>query len=158
MLDEKDVQGMMERLRDLVQKHQVCYEIWPDFLIVGGEKRKVGFEIKLFGVDGHRSAHLLPGCMHCMETYGDLRRIATWILPKEERPTGYEIERFDQAFHESPKRRLRNDVGLSIEIYPRHGFDQPVDSCEEACLREVQESLRRLGVSQGEWPSSPIGK
>lgn len=158
MLDEKDVQGMMEQLRDLVKKHQVCYEVWPDFLIVGGEKTKVGFEIQLFGVDEHASAHLLPGCKHCLETYGDMRQIATWILPTEERLSGYEIEPFDQAFHESPKRRLRNEVALSIKIFHRHGFDQPVDRCEEVCLKDLQDNLRRLGIPRGSWQSSSIGK
>ncbi len=145
MLVEKDLQRTMEQLRDQAQKHQVCYEVWPDFLMVGGEKTKVGVEVQLFGIDEHERLHQFPGCKPCLETYGDLRQITTWILPKEERLSGFAIEPFDQAFQESPKRRLRNEVALSIKIFHRHGFDQPVDRCEGACLID-KKNLIRFGI------------
>ena len=31
-------------LRELVQKHQVCYTVWPEWLLIRGKLVKVGFE------------------------------------------------------------------------------------------------------------------
>ncbi len=87
------------QLKDLVRRHQVCYEVWPENLASNGQIVKVGFDLELDGVHEHPGSGALPGCPHCREVFEDLQRIAEWIMPKEERPTAYEIQRFDHAFH-----------------------------------------------------------
>lgn len=144
----------IERLKALVEAHQVCYEVWAEFLMVSGERRKVGFELQLFGVHDHPEEQVTAGCRHCSHTYRDLLQIAEWIMPKETRPSRYDVEPFDYSLRETPKRKFRPEVALSVKILHRHGFDQPVDECEERCLKEMRQSLAELGVPQGEWRKS----
>ena len=72
-------------------------------------------------------------------------------MPKEERASRYEIEPYDHALHESPQRKFVPEVVLSMKILHRHGFDKPVDECEERCLKEMRSKLAELGVRAGEW-------
>ena len=139
------------QLKDLIQRHRVCYEVWPETLATRKGLVKVGFDLELDGVHEHPGSGALPGCQHCREVFEDLQRIAEWIMPKEERPTTYEIQRFDHAFHYATKRKLRREVSLTIKIIHRHGYDQPVDDCEQMCLKEMRRKLSELGVHEGEW-------
>ena len=141
----------INQLRDLIRRHKVCYEVWPENLVVNGQIVKVGFDLELDGVHEHMDNRVQPGCPHCQEVYKDLQRVAEWIMPMEERPTTYEIQPFDRAIHYAPWRKLRSEVSLNIKIIHRHGFDQPVDDCEQRCLKEMRQRLAELGVHAGEW-------
>jgi hypothetical protein len=103
MTEEGSTQRI-DRLRELVEQHQVCYEVWPEMLAVKDKTLKVGFLL-------------------------------------------------DNALRETPKRRFRLEVVLGIRILHRHGFDQPVDECEEVCLKEMRQKLKELGVHESDWQS-----
>jgi hypothetical protein len=150
-MSRQDSDKTVEQLKDLVEMHQVCYEIWPELLIVKGQQVKVGFDLELVGTHEHGTSTLSPGCPRCIRTFEDLHQIAEWIMPKEERPSRYEIEPFDRALHESAQRKFVPEVVLSMKILHRHGFDQPIDACEERCLKEMRGKLAELGVRAGEW-------
>ncbi len=143
----------VDQLKALVSDHQVCYEVWPEHLIVQGESVQVGFGLELCGTHGHDDTHPMPGCAQCYQLYTDLKRIADWIEPQEQRPSQYEIQPFDRALHESAKRRFRPEVTLTIKILHREGFDQPVDDCEQRCLTEMVQKLGELGATRGKWRS-----
>lgn len=138
-------------LRELVNRHRVYYEVWPENLALNEKTVKVGFDLQLNGVHEHAEGGILPGCHHCQQVYDDLRRIAEWIMPKEERPSAYEIEPFDRSLHQVPRHGLRLEVALTMKILHRHNFDQPVDACEERCLKEMRGKLADLGVKEGNW-------
>lgn len=141
----------IHELKDLIHKHKVCYEVWPENLVAEGKLVKVGFDLELEGTHEHPGSEVLPGCLHCQEVYRDLQRLAAWIMPTEERPTTYEVQPFDRAIHYAPKREMRSEVSLNIKIIHRHGFDQPVDDCEQMCLKEMRRKLAELGVKEGAW-------
>ena len=154
-MSTEDTTPTIERLRELVEQHQVCYEVWPEMLAVKDKTLKVGFLLELNGTHGH-DAHadqILPGCEHCHSTFADLCQIAEWIMPKEGRASYYDVQPFDNALRETPKRRFRLEVVLGMRILHRHGFDQPVDECEEMCLKEMRQKLKELGVHEGNWQS-----
>ena len=71
----------VEEIRALVQKHRVCYEVWPELLMVNGERVQVGFALELSGAHEDENSHIRPGCEHCVHTYEDLLEIARWIMP-----------------------------------------------------------------------------
>ena len=149
-----------EQLRQLIEKHTVCYEVYPDTVIVSGQQRKVGFELELFGTHDHGSSTLTPGCPVCVNTFSDLRRIAEWIIPKERRDSQYEVLPFDRALHETASRKLAPEVALSIMIEHRHNFFEPTNDCEKRCLLEMEQKLRELGVRRGRYVapgSKPFG-
>ena len=148
---------LVEGLTKLALEHQLCYEVWPERSLLEGRKIQIGFELQLCGVNSHvaegdSSNHPVPGCSHCLRTYDELRQIAEWILPKEVRPSRYEIAAFDRAMHIGPhKRKNRNEVVVTIHIMHRHDFNRPVDDCEDRCLKEMRGNLAQLGVREGIW-------
>ena len=146
----------MERLREIASRHQVCYEVWPERSVLDGHAIRIGFELRLCGANVQTSDdgldHEVPGCAHCVQTYGELRQIAESILPRDERPSRYEIGAFDRALHIAPhSRHSRSEVMMPIHIMHRHDFNRDVDECEERCLKEMQQRLRELGIVEGMW-------
>ncbi len=140
-----------DTLREFVKQYQVCWEVWPEYLMVGSKERQVGFELELSGTHDSRTGHIAPGCLACQRIYHALHAVADWILPKEERPSMYEIAPYESALRYSKVRGNRPDVTLSMKIVHRSGFDQPVDECEMRCLREMKEHLSELGACERQW-------
>ncbi len=138
-------------LVNMVQRYQVCWEVWPESLIVGGKQQQVGLELELSGTHEPGTGHVSPGCPACHHVYSALLAIAGWILPKEERPSRYEVGPYEQALRYSAVRGNRPDVTLSLKILHRRGFDQPVDQCELRCLEEMKQRLKRLGACERQW-------
>ncbi len=138
---------LIEQLKAAVAKHTVRYEVWPHYELRGDDRVIVGFDLELRGTHSHGTSRLSPGCPFCTETFADLRRIAEWILPKEERPSEYDLPPFDQSLRSSGKGVF--EVVLQIKIEHRHDFLGPVDDCERRCLTEMEHSLAELGVRGG---------
>jgi len=147
-------QETLEELKALVRLHQVCWEVFPEQIpIVEDIPRKIGFDLLLYGTH-EPDDHPVPGCEKCQAIFKDLRKIAKWILPKEERPSRYEIEIFDSAIHYAPARGNRPDVSLTIKIVHRSEFDRPIDECEVVCLNEMKAKLSELGAHEKQWKDS----
>jgi hypothetical protein len=144
----------VKNLKQIIEKHTVRYEVWPHYEIAtNGDRVMVGFDLELYGTHEHGKTSLSPGCHLCEETYADLRHLAESVLPSEQRPSTYEIPPFDASLHESARGVF--EVLASIRIEHRHGFFNPVDVCEERCLREMCQKLSDLGVSTGHRPTGP---
>lgn len=141
------------QLRELVKKHKVCWEVWPEYHIDRkGEKIQIGFQLDLVGTHDHPQTVPDPGCGECVTVYENLKKIGQWIIPKEDRDSRYEIGMFDASMHYASRRKFRRDIVLPIKIIHREGFDRPVDDCEDKCLKEMEEKLKELGVPEGDWP------
>ena len=141
----------LAELKELVQRFRVCWEASPECTYQVGEKRKVGFSLELIGTHEPEVKHPDPGCEHCRRVFSALKRIASWIMPKEERPTVYEIDPYRQAISYSHARHDRPDVTLTIRIVHRSDFDRPADDCEVRCLNEMKQHLKDLGACEREW-------
>ena len=141
-------------LKELARKHGVCYEVWPEWSLVGNERIKIGYVLELYGANSHEQGrkicHLVPGCRSCRETFEDMKKIAEWIMPREERVSRYELEPFNRVIHIAPKqRKLRSEVVLTVKILHRSEINQPVDDCEQRCLKEMRGKLNELGILEG---------
>jgi len=134
----------VRELKKIIEKHTVRYEVWPHYEMARSGRVIVGFDIELYGTQDHGKTSLSPGCPLCRETYSDLRQLAERIIPEEQRPSEYEIPPFDEALHQSPMGRF--EVVVPIRIEHRHGFFDPIDPCEQKCLKEMQMKLAELGV------------
>ena len=122
-----------------------------------GEKRKTGFAIELFGTHEPGVHHVNPGCEQCLPVMAALKEIANWILPREERPSMYQISIDSQSLSYSPAHGNRPDVSLTIQIRHRGIIEAPVDECEIRCLNEMEHALKQLGASKGRWMSHASG-
>lgn len=138
-------------LCELVQRYRVCWEVWPDYLMVGRRKQQIGFQLELSGTHEAGVKHPTPGCQHCRRVFAALQVIAVHILPREERPSVYDIESFEPAIHYAPIRGNRSEVSLTIRIGHRSHFERSVDECEVRCLEEMKQRLRDLGASEGRY-------
>jgi hypothetical protein len=145
--------GTLECLSEIARRHQVCYEVCPEWSTKDGKKIQIGFELELCGISGNDTClHPVPGCAHCVRAYNEIREIGEWILPREERPSRYEIQAFDRSLHVAPsKRQHRNEVIVRIVIMHRSDFNRPVDDCENRCLREMRDRLSELGIDKETW-------
>ena len=141
----------LAELQELVQRFRVCWQAWPEDTYLEGAKRAIGFSLELIGTHEPEIKHPDPGCEHCRRVYSAVKRIADWIMPKEERPTVYEFEPYRQAISYSHARHDRPDVTLTIRIVHRSEFDRPVDDCEVRCLNEMKQHLKDIGACEREW-------
>ena len=140
-----------EELAALTRRFRVCWEVWPECIVLRGEKRQVGFVLELSGTFESDTDYPDPDWVARQRVFAALRRIAEAILPREKRPSMYEISADDQALRYSRLRSNRPDVTVAIHILHRQGFELPVDSCEVRCLKEMQDRLIELGAQEGHW-------
>ncbi|HLE36224.1 MAG TPA: hypothetical protein VI699_03655 [Candidatus Acidoferrales bacterium] len=141
--------AVKQRLQEIVARHQVYWEVWPEWAILRNHRREqIGFRLEFYARHLSNSTPT-PGCEHCRNLYARLREIANWIMPKEERDSAYEVLSFDAALHYGSSGNATGEVMLAILIVHRSGFERPVDACEVRCLREMEQQLRELGATNG---------
>lgn len=153
----------VEGLKAVARRHSVCYEAWPEWSLVGNERVKTGYSLELYGANAHEvgraGCHLGPGCRMCRETFEDMRKIARWIMPSDEQVSRYEIEPFSRVIHIAPEqRKSRSEVVLTVKILLQREINQPVDDCEQKCLKEVKGKLSELGIVDSRLPPHSVSQ
>ena len=152
--DAAETMQTLEELQMIIQDHRVCWEVLPEQIPVKNDAPlKVGFNLMLYGTH-EVGVHPTPGCEKCAQIYRDLRKIAIRVIPKEERPSRYEISIYESAIGYNRMRGNRPDVELTIKILHRSRYDQPVDECEITCLNEMKTKLVSLGAQERHWKSA----
>ncbi|GMR22197.1 MAG: hypothetical protein BMS9Abin37_0530 [Acidobacteriota bacterium] len=147
-----DVANELESLRRLVATRKVCWDVFREKVgFTQGGVQAVGYELVLTGIHSPGEHTPRPGCELCREIYDDLKRAALWILPKEHRPSVYEIEPYHAIIRSTGKRRMRSEVSLSIKILHRDHYQAPIDTCETRCLMEMEEGLESIWACEGAW-------
>ncbi len=136
-------------LASLVQRYQVCWEVWPEYLAVDNRMRQVGFELELSGSD--KCIQFNPTCPECLQIRSVLEAIANWILEERDGNLTIEFSHHEQSISYSAARGNRPDVTLTIRILHRTGFTDPVDRCEISYLERMKTRLRQLGVCDRQW-------
>lgn len=142
-----------EALPEIVRQHCVCYEVWPEWAANGGRPTRIGFSLSLCGIHENGTGPTdVPACPGCWNTYTELRKVAEWILPEEERTCRFEVEAFDRAWHIAPSaRRGRNETVVTIKIFHRRNVHAPIDDCQQQCLNEMRATLASLGIRENVW-------
>ena len=135
-------------LTELVSEYNIRCEVWPEYLLVDGECRQVGFELELLGSHSPDSYHLDSRCPMCKRVRATLLAIAGSIVPSSDNSVRYEIDAHSQSIMSAPRLGDCSFLTLSIRILHRQGFDQPIDACEISCLQQIREHLEEIGVRQ----------
>ncbi len=142
----------VQELRDIVRKRQVCFDAFRERVAFKHSgSAAVGYELVLSGIHAQGSHPPQPGCDLCRDVYEDLKKIAEWIVPQEHRPSFYKIEPYRPVIRATRKRKLRQEVTLSVRILHRDHYEDPIDKCETRCLLEMEERLKQIGACEGEW-------
>jgi hypothetical protein len=144
-----------EDVQELILRHQVCYEVWPEWSGCGGRARRIGYCVGICGVNDQVDCvrgHHVPGCQHCALTYDEIRKIAERITLKEQPDCRFQIEPFDRAWHIAPKQRwARNEIIVTVKILHSQSVDRQVNNSQESCLNALRAELKKLGVREGVW-------
>jgi hypothetical protein len=136
-------------LAQLVQRYQVCWEVWPEYLTVGHTMSQVGFELELSGSD--KRIEFNPTCPECSQIRWALEAIASWILDQKDVALTLELDYREQSISYSGARGNRPDVTLAIRILHRTGLSDPVDVHEIHYLEKMKTQLRQLGACERQW-------
>ena len=149
----KDYDATRRRLKEIVTRYWVYWQVWPEWSYQAGRKEQVGFRLELSGAHPP-GCKAKPGCQHCHEVYLRLREVAGWLRPAG--PAGRDdcdctVLPFDDALHYGPSGLNLPDVTLTVLVLHRRVYDRPVDACQVGCLREMERRLRALGAT----PSRP---
>ncbi|MGA9041413.1 MAG: hypothetical protein WB421_12825 [Terriglobales bacterium] len=145
----------LQTLAELVQRYQICWEVWPEFTLTKQDRQQVGFELELFG-SGKRTGEFDATCPKSAEIHAALEAIARWILESDER-VSFEVNDDRQCLSYSPARGNRPDVTMSVKILHRTDLDRPVDEGERDCLRKTEARLRQLGACEHHWHFASAG-
>lgn len=136
-----------EDLRAIARRHHVHFEVSPEIHVEGSVRTKVGFLVRVWSVHD-RGAHAMPGCDRCRDLLRELERIVQWVIPPEERPTRVQLESTGPALYDSREVPGADEVAINIRLTHRETYANPIDACEERCLRQIRERLRWLGVPE----------
>ena len=156
-IDESTVSDV---LQDVVLRHQVSYEVWPEWSGCGGRARRIGYCVSICGVNDQVDCvrgHHVPSCLHCGFTYDEIRKIAERLTLKEQPDCRFHIAPFDRAFHIAPRQRWsRNEIIVTVKILHSHNVDLLVNESQERCLNELRIALKKLGVREGVWQAPKV--
>jgi hypothetical protein len=144
-------QEELSELRTLVARREVCWDVFMERIVESGKTRTIGYELMLSGIHAPASRPPFPGCELCKSVVEDLRRIALWILPEDDRASVHALEPYQPVIRRPRRRHHREEVTLSIKILHRHRYQDPLDECERRCLRDMERRLKVVGACEGEW-------
>lgn len=134
-------------IREIVRSRRVHFEVQPEVVVRGGDRLKVGYELRLWAVHA-KGARALPGCGKCRALLDDLRTVAANVLPADARPTRCSIEPPAAALYGSSVIEGADEVGITVRLVHRFDYERPIDACEERCLREIRQRLKALGARE----------
>lgn len=151
----REISSTGEALKQIALTHRVCYEVWPEWSASNGRATRIGFALSLCGIhENGTGGHDVPACPRCWSTYAQLRMVAEWIRPEQERACRFEIAAFDRAWHVAPSARQgRNEVLTTVKIFHRCNINAPIDDCQQQCLKEMRERLHALSIRENVWAS-----
>jgi hypothetical protein len=144
-------------LRELVRRHQICWESRPERAAVDGTARQVGFIVEITATHDHPHPEPVSGCAQCEAPLRALEAVIGFILPKDRRDSVYDVRVPRGALQYDRRRRNRPELRATIAVLHADGADRPVDACEERCRREIVHKLEELGACEGAWASAALG-
>lgn len=144
-------------LADLVKRYRVCWEVWPEYSMIGGQERQTGFELELSGTHESATQHVGRGCPACRQIYSALHAVTGRVLPQQAQPSLFQIGPYEAALRYSAVRGSQGtliveiDVALKVKVRQLRGFDQSAGRCEMRSLHETKEKLLELGTDEHQW-------
>jgi len=144
MIDEATV-------RNRIQQHRVCWECAPLIEMRERSRVPIGFEMHLFGRHSAQATLTQKGFSDAQALYQKLKEIALFALPKDVRPSRYEIDEFRATIYFRPESGSVPEIQLTVRVLHREGYFDSIDDCETRCANEIQARLRALGARQNAW-------
>lgn len=139
------------RLREFVESYHVTWAAQPLTVMRDGSRIQVGHEVELRADHKAEAGHSSMECGNSNELYSLLQELAETALPCPDDSIRIEFVPWDGSLHLDPTRGLRPEVILRIHILHREDYFEPIDECENRCLKEIERRFEAFGVQHGHW-------
>ena len=150
-MEETEGQSL-ERLRQLVETHEVCWEVQPlDSKPVKGDMLQVGYALTLSGIFNDPQRTELPLRDKLDLVLESLRKIAADLQATVRDEKDIKVTAFDPDLQMSPVRESRIEAGLKLAVTHVAAFHTPADAEEAAVVKTLQARLHELGACKGAW-------
>jgi hypothetical protein len=135
-------------LRQFVKLHHVHCSVEPEWVVVGGSRFPVGFDLRLFAVHD-KDARALPGGPESRALAASLRKLAESLVPECRTAARFDIEPFSPVLYDSREVAGADEVALTIRLlHHAERYTDPVDASEERCLKMIRERLKLLALPE----------
>ncbi len=143
----------VDKVRDWVVRHKVCWEMVPLREMVKGEgMRLTGLEFVLLAqVPLSGSAERDEA--EAVESYRGAEWIAEHVIPNDDEGLHFQVEGFDHSAHLRPETRFAPEVEARIRIDVPGGVD-PLKL--KQVTETIQHRLHDLGVQNRVWTESGV--
>jgi hypothetical protein len=140
--------ALNSRVQSLVTEYGVFSQFWPQFEQTHGERRLVGFEVRLIGSHTSDLNHVDPACPTCRHLRSVLLAIAD-LMPGEltfsRNALTYNIDSHSNSIVCLPALGNRSAVWVSIYVFLNRANGQ---SFETDLLRGIKTFLATCGIHQ----------
>ena len=133
-------------LRGLVERYRVCWDSFPEWSQIGGDRKQTGVVIELYGT--HDVPGVVPsaGCRHCIPVIQALLAIADQVVSGEQEELV--SIRAHSGIEYAVERGARPDIVVALTV----GSAERVSGAgKENALDEVRSRLRALGAGERSW-------
>ena len=133
-------------LRSLVDRYKVCWDSFPEWSQIDGERRRTGAVVELYGTHDQPGVVPTAGCKHCIPVIQALLAVADHVVgsAREELMS----IRAHSGIEYAVERGARPDIVVALTFGPS---DRAPVTGAEAALEDVRNRLRRLGASERSW-------
>ncbi len=134
------------RLCDVVKRHRVCWVVTPMRWPRDPARRRIGFELDIWGTDVPAESQEVAECSGCRQMLIDLLDLAEWIIPSGCREHRDDRDGCEFRIRFSPNGRTRHAVLVEVDVMCGNGVAASSCRCEGSCLSEMQRRLVHLGA------------
>ena len=142
----------LDRLKDLVQHHEVCWEVSRiESGTTEGKVLHVGYELLVAGTfnDPDRASDTMRDKVDVV--LQALRAIATDLGEHAGLPEEHRIKRYDEGMQSSGTREFRAEARIKLGLLHREGFHVAADDKLAGSLTLLESRLKALGAAKGSW-------
>ena len=133
-------------LRTLVERFRVCWDSFPEWSQIGGERKQTGAIVEIYGTHDVPGVVPTAGCKHCIPVIQALLAIADHVVSD----AGDDLVsiRAHSGIEYAVERGARPDIVVALTFGPP--ADEPGAGVEMS-LDEVRKRLHQLGASERSW-------
>ncbi len=140
--------SFVAELSSAVKQYRVCWEVLPKRLPDSMERRRIGFDIELWGRHNHPREAGDAECFDCGHVRAQLLRISEWLTPGRCRFRTGEGHASGFRMQTSIPEGYGRSLLIQIEVVCRTGPEALACACDGSCLKEMQDRLRSIGARQ----------
>lgn len=139
------------KLNGLLRSYTMLWQLWPQYAVLHGERRQIGFELELIGSHTLDPNHLDPGCLQCHRVRSILLAIAENVAHEvfpNHHSVSYDIDPHSASIVCIPGLANRPCVTVSIIVTDNHVFERATGGLGDAVVSNARTYLAELGILQ----------